>query len=68
MTLEIRQPANATSVGHYYIRFNFKNGTADTDFKPYPMIGRVDGDYDVPLTDFNAALTASLSLSRAWAI
>ncbi|KAG8907955.1 hypothetical protein FRB99_001463 [Tulasnella sp. 403] len=52
VALEVRQPLNSTDL---LVRFNFKNGTADPDFKPYPMFGRQDGDYDVPLSEFEAA-------------
>ncbi|KAG8890442.1 hypothetical protein FRB98_008477 [Tulasnella sp. 332] len=64
ISLEIRQMANATTAHNYYIRFNFKNGTDDADFIAYPMLGRLDGDLDVPITDFFVALAIDSYLVR----
>lgn len=52
LSLEIRTFNDAANTGDYYIRFNFKNGTDDADFTPYPMLGRTDGDFDVPFAEF----------------
>ncbi|KAG8989502.1 hypothetical protein FRB94_014322 [Tulasnella sp. JGI-2019a] len=67
ISLEIREFANATVPNEYYIRFNFKNGTDDADFKPYPMLGRPDGQYDVPLSEFRTALSPyAISQPMTW--
>lgn len=59
MALELRQPINGTDL---YVRFTFKNGTEDSDFMPYPMFGRKDGDFDIPLSTFNLAMRVSSGL------
>ncbi|KIO30739.1 hypothetical protein M407DRAFT_147712 [Tulasnella calospora MUT 4182] len=64
MALEIRQPINGTDL---YVRFNFKNGTEDSDFMPYPMFGHADGDYDIPLSTFNLAMRPyAISSTLSW--
>lgn len=55
--MEVRQPLNGTDI---YIRFNFKNGSADANFNPYPMFGQPDGNYDISISDFNQALEVRL--------
>lgn len=59
ISLEVRELANSTKAYDYYIRFSFKNGTDDADFTAYPMLGREDGQYDVPIADFYDALSVS---------
>lgn len=56
VSFEVRQPIDSKDL---YVRFNFKNGTADKDFVAYPMFGRADDDLDVPLAHFDAALSVS---------
>lgn len=55
MALEVRQ---ASSGGEPVLRFNFKNGTADS-FHTYNLFG---SDGDVPLASFVSALAVSPSL------
>ncbi|KAG8953463.1 hypothetical protein FRC04_002305 [Tulasnella sp. 424] len=64
MALELRQPINGTDL---YVRFTFKNGTQDSDFMPYPMFGRKDGDFDIPLSTFNLAMRPyAISDTLSW--
>jgi prostatic aicd phosphatase len=48
-----------TSSGETVIRFNFKNGTDDDDFKTYNFLGQLN---DVPLSSFIDALSVWLSI------
>lgn len=47
VALEVRQP---TSGGETVLRFNFKNGTDDADFKTYKFFNSTDTD--IPLAHF----------------
>ena len=57
MSMEVRQASGSSTMT---VRFSFKNGTDDADFTPYPIMGRADGDYDVPIAEFNQALMVRL--------
>jgi prostatic aicd phosphatase len=59
LALEVRN----TSSGEIVIRFNFKNGTDEDDFKTYNFLGQSD---DVPLSSFIDALSVRLNLSPAF--
>ncbi|KAG8968315.1 hypothetical protein FRB90_010823, partial [Tulasnella sp. 427] len=64
IALEIHEPINGTDL---FVRFNFKNGTEDSDFMPYPMFGHADGDFDIPLSQFNLAMRPyAISDTLSW--
>ncbi|GBE85221.1 phosphoglycerate mutase-like protein [Sparassis crispa] len=67
VVLEVRQPS---SDGEPVIRFNFKNGTADETFSPYPMkFPGWDGTSggDVPMSTFISAFApATVNTTLEW--
>ncbi|KAI0718228.1 phosphoglycerate mutase-like protein [Cerioporus squamosus] len=67
VVLEVRQPASASEP---VVRFNFKNGTNDDDYRSYPMrFPGWDGsvDTDVPLSTFVRAFQpAGINTTLEW--
>lgn len=57
LSLEVRQPSSG---GEPVLRFNFKNGTVDDDFKTYNFMG---GSGDVPLSQFIDKFTVHFAVT-----
>lgn len=49
VVLEVRQPAEG---GAPVLRFNFKNGTDDAEYKTYKFFNNTGSGTDVPLSQF----------------
>lgn len=68
ITQKDTSPSNYPDMSNLYVRFLFRNGTADdAQLQAYPLFGRGPSEFDMPWSDFSLALNKfSLAIVGTW--